>query len=282
MSLLIYIIFLGLVQGFTEFLPISSSGHLAILENIPYFSECTNLLENKISLLAFNIVLHMGTLLAVIVYWFKDLVAIARQFFNDIKLRNFKGEGVKTITVIFFALLPVLIIPFVKDRVESFVHNIKIVSIFFIANGFILIASNIWYKKKSNQQSKKISEMNWKNGLFIGVFQAIAVLPGISRSGSTISAGLLQNIGGVSSVKFSFLISIPVLAAAALLEGWEVRNSLQFSKDSIPLLFAGAFAAFIAGIISSRLLEWIGKTVNFLPFGIYTILLGLVFLGINL
>jgi len=282
MSLLIYIIFLGLVQGFTEFLPISSSGHLAILENIPYFSQCTDLLENQISLLAFNIVLHMGTLLAVIVYWFKDLIAIAKQLFNDIQLRNFKGEGVKTITVIFFALLPVLIIPFVKDQVESFVHNIKIVSIFFIANGFILIASNIWYKKKNNQESKKISEMNWKNGLFIGVFQAIAVLPGISRSGSTISAGLLQKIEGVSSVKFSFLISIPVLAAAALLEGWEVRNSLQFSKDSIPLLLLGALAAFIAGIISSRLLEWIGKTVNFLPFGVYTILLGLFFLGINL
>lgn len=274
MNTLFFIIVLGLVQGFTEFLPISSSGHLAFLENLEYFKEHSAEVSENISLLGLNVLLHIGTILAVLLFWQKDILELAKSFFSNIRSKKWKGDGFKTVSLVFYSLIPVMIVPFIKHYVENATANMKIISILFIVNGTLLIVADRIYKRRGHKHND-ISHMDKKSALYIGIFQTLAVFPGISRSGSTITAGLLFGLNGRDSVKYSFLISIPVLIAAAFLEGCEIHTTVGLF-NSIPWewLISGIIASFSAGIISMKFLVWLGKKTIFYPFGIYTILLG--------
>ena len=274
MEILLFIIFLGLTQGFTEFLPISSSGHLALFENLPVFQNMIPILEAQYSLLAFNVILHMGTISAVIYYWRKDLIQIITDFFSDLRNRRY-GEGMSITMKIGLTTLPVLCVPFFKDFIDDTIHSISWISLFFILNGFLLIFSHwirIW---KKDRPTKDMNGITYMNALVIGIFQVFAVFPGISRSGSTITAAILQNVNGESSVKYSFLISIPVLIGAALFEIKAIGFAEVFSPDArLDWILIGLISSFIAGLISLKVLVWLGRKVMFYPFGIYTLVLG--------
>ena len=276
MNTIIFIIFLGFIQGVTEFLPISSSGHLALMENLPFFHQYSAEISREFSFTAFNVILHLGTLSAVIIFWKKDLLEILFQILEDLKKGNFNGKGIKKILIISISLIPVLLIPFIKEHIEYTIHSLKWVAGFFILNGTLLIVSHQLPKAYRKKEAKThFLELSNKSALMIGIFQAIAVLPGISRSGSTITAGLISGLNGKESVRYSFIISIPVLLAAAIFESMEIGRSETGNQPfHWDWLLVGFLSSFTSGYLSLKALVWIGKKTMFYPFGVYTILLG--------
>lgn len=275
MSAYLFIIFLGLVQGFTEFLPISSSGHLALLENIPYFHDMSAEIEKEFSLLTFNVILHIGTILAVLIFWRKEIIEIVLGFFKSLISKDFSTKEFLTAKAIIFATFPIVIVLLIKEYVDQATESLGALSILFIYNGLLLIVSDALFHRKKEQAKKEITQLDLKDSLIIGFFQVSAVFPGISRSGSTITAGLLRGLPGPEAVKFSFLMSIPVLVAAAALELYELTKTGAPGSMRFDWILAGLSSSFLAGILSLKALVWLGKKVLFYPFGIYTIMLGI-------
>lgn len=275
--MILFSIFLGILQGLTEFLPISSSGHLALVENIAVFREYKEILQSHVSLLTFNIVLHTGSLIAIIFYYRKPLLQLWDGFFTALKTKNFKGESIHYIWLLFWATVPVLSVPFYKHIVEQVTENLHVISTLFVVNGIlILVAQVIQRFLKKRQEEKTMQQGRWYNALLPGLFQLAAVFPGISRSGSTISGTIIQNIKGEDAVQFSFLMSIPVLLAAILLEGKDISANIGNGAEIGIWIFLGFIFSFLSGWFSLKLLTWIGKKMLFFPFAVYTILLGIV------
>ena len=180
---LIQEIVLSIVQGITEWLPISSSGHLAIFQNLFGFQN-----------LAFDVFLHLVSIFAVIIIFWRDIL----------KLLNInKQENLKYIGLIIIGIIPAGIVGFLfKHQIESFFSNLFYLGIFFMFSGII-----IYLTKFSSVRKDK---PGFFDSIFIGVFQAIAILPGVSRSGATISSGLFRGVRKDEAVKFSFFMAIPV------------------------------------------------------------------------
>jgi undecaprenyl-diphosphatase len=284
MSEVISSIILGIVQGATEFLPVSSSGHLAAIENSPFIHSLLEGLFNEVNQLQFNLILHAGTLLAIVLYYKQEIWNL---IINTITILSGKHaqvsyESKQLILAIILATIPALSVPLYKDVVEQATETMLAISIAFIVNGLFLITAEYVKKRKTIKQADLIS-ISIKAALLIGVFQCIAVFPGISRSGSTISMALLLGISPSQAVKFSFLISLPVLSGALLLESKNVLTNTSISTEALIFPIIGSIAAFIVGLLSLKALTWIGRKASFTPFGIYTIVLGtlLIITGVN-
>ena len=239
----------GVVQGITEFFPVSSSGHLVIIQSIFGLKE---------SMMAFDIFLHFGTMLAVIIFFHKD---IANLFRNDTKALKF----------LIIATVPTFIIAFImKKTAESFFSTPRFVGIFLAVTGVFLIISSLFAMRW--KMMKKTRPIGTANSLLIGVAQGISVLPGISRSGATIGIALISGIDEASAIKFSFLLSLPVILGANLLKVREIYGTLISTE--MPAFMIGALAATVTGILAIKLLFGILKRNLFFLFGIYCILVG--------
>lgn len=275
-----FIIFLGVIQGLTEFLPISSSGHLALIQNLDFFREYSKEVERFFSLLQFNIFLHFGTLMAVFIYWRKDIINLIRHFFQSLFKKDYENISFKESIGVIIGTIPVLLVPLYKDFVENSASSLYFISAFFIFNGFLLSITDLAIVKKNTQRNTKdLSKLKFYEYLIIGFFQIMAVFPGISRSGSTISAGLILKMKGEDAVRYSFLLSIPVLVAANLLE---LKDLSQIDNIRMDYLLTGLLASFLAGLFSIRILVWLGKKLIIYPFGLYTLLLGVWILAVYL
>lgn len=268
--------FLGIVQGLTEFLPVSSSGHLAITESSPILHEALSQLFSSINPLQFNIILHAGTLLAVLWYFRIDIFELTKNgfFLVSKKSHQVEEQNKRLIYAIILATVPAATVPLYKSYVEEATTSTFAVSIAFILNGLFLIFSES--RRKNISSEDQANFVKPAVALLIGFFQCIAVFPGISRSGSTISIAMLLRVKPAEAVRFSFLISIPVMVAAILLEMKALITQEQLGASSIIPALLGALIAFFTGILSLKLLTWIGKKASFTPFGIYTLLLGLL------
>ncbi|RME92776.1 MAG: undecaprenyl-diphosphate phosphatase, partial [Candidatus Hydrogenedentota bacterium] len=204
-------------------------------------------------------------------------------FFRGDLIRLIKKIGTpsperKLFIYLILGTIPLLLIPFYKDFVEKTVNSITAIGIFFLVNAFILfMGERIKRKHKYRLVTEEIyrtDEAKWYKPFMIGFAQLLAVFPGISRSGSTISTALAFNFSGIEAVRFSFLLSIPALLGAT---GLEVKDLLESGNISaIPWLWIviGTLSSFVAGLLSLKLLMWIGKKLLFYPFAIYTFLLG--------
>lgn len=241
-------VLLGFVQGLTEFLPVSSSGHLAIAQHFLGFKEAN---------LAFDTFLHFGTLLAVIIFFWKDLLKL--------KIKNWLIIGVGTIPAVFAGLL-------IKDYIEGIITSTLLVAGFLIVTGIVNLVSD-----KKLEQKETTTEITFKNAFIIGLFQAVAIIPGISRSGSTLFGGLLQKIDRKEAFKFSFFLSIPAILGATLLQGLDV---LEIGLNGVsPLLYlVGAITAFITGISSLKVFKYIIEKARLEIFGWYCISAGVIVL----
>ncbi len=216
--------FIGIVQGLTEFLPVSSSAHLVFMH------ELTGFAPN----LAFDTILHMGSLVAVVVYFWNDIVQMVRSFFSslmDIPRRQFK-KGIredqfkKLAWFILIGTIPAgLAGVFFKDFFESLFSDITAVAFFLIITGFLLWGSERISKRTENKSGLK--EMTVKNSLIMGTAQAFAIAPGISRSGATISAGLFLGMERELAARFSFLLSIPAILGAALVQVKDISYGIR-------------------------------------------------------
>jgi undecaprenyl-diphosphatase len=241
---------IAIIQGLTEWLPVSSSGHLVLAEKI----------FNQSPSLTFQVALHFGTLMSVFVYFGKDITDILQ----DILRLRFKTENGKLGIYLIIATIPATIAGLLlKDLVTSILNNLTITAISFAITGIILIIASLPSKTKS-------TSLNIKNSLFIGMAQIFTLLPGISRSGTTISAGLLSGLKEKTALKFSFLMSIPIIFGA---------NILIIGNQTLPpeLIWA-TLVSFLVGLATLHILykHILTNRKNLRWFGAYTLLLALI------
>jgi undecaprenyl-diphosphatase len=206
-SPLLQALFLGILQGLTEFLPISSSAHLIL---VPWFSGWQDSLVDS---LTFDVALHAGTLVAVLWYFWRDWIDLTQGFFRLLKRGRVVDFQERLILYILLATIPAGIAGFLLQKtVESSFRNPALIVLPLVLVSFLMIFAE--YRKHS---SRPLENLNLKDAMIIGVVQAIALLPGVSRSGITITAGLLQGYRREAATRFSFLLSTPAIAGASLL-----------------------------------------------------------------
>lgn len=229
---------LGLLQGLTEFLPVSSSGHLIL----------ASLAMNVEPSLSFELALHVATLLAVIIYYRKSLISLLRHPFN---VKNLYLIGATAITAVFALAL--------RDFADL-MQNGELLPFFFIATAGILIVGNFFKTKKSN---------GILSCVFVGVAQGIAVIPGLSRSGLTVAAGMMSGKTKEESTENSFLLSIPVVTGSALIE---IMSHPLTNVQPLPLTI-GLVTAFISGLLALKIFAFVNKKASPAVFSVYLIAL---------
>jgi len=244
-------IFLGIVQGLTEFLPVSSSGHLVFFQSLFGIEEPP---------VFFDVMLHLGTLLAVVIYFWTDIWKIA-QGIGTISKREKKGKPeVKLFLWIVLATIPTgLMGILLKDWFESLFSKPQWVG------GMLLITGSVlWLTRWVNKEGRPLEQMRWFDSIIIGIAQGIAIIPGISRAGSTISTGLFLGLDRELSGKFSFLLSIPAILGATLLEFRKTNVGQELWATLI-----GTAIAFGVGILSLTFLMKIIRVGKLFGFSYY-------------
>ncbi len=275
MKILEYII-LGIVQGFSEFLPISSSGHIKLFQ---YFFNYTGE-EN----LFVSVMLHLGTLVAVFIVYHKLIGELIVEFFSSVKeictgkftFKNMNpARRMLVMIILATSLLGLMIVPLgeysLKDYIEMLngCESIIPLGFCFLVTGVVLIITFILTKRQQHPREGATV----KDALIIGGAQCVATISGISRSGSTMAAGLLCGLSREYMVKFSFIMSMPAILAAALSDAKDaISGTIQV--DMIPLL-CGIVAAIIAGIASIKMIEWLIRKDRYNLFGYYCLALGI-------
>lgn len=271
--IIFYAALLGLVQGVAEFLPISSSGHLALLENI---LGDTGMMELDGSAF-FNILLHLATLVAVIIAYRKDIVDIVFEV-GDMAGDLFHGRGLsargrptrRLIYMILLSTVPLfLIVPF-KDRIESLNSIPWFIGAALIVTGVLLAIADHLPRGKKTERT-----MTWLDALIIGIAQAFATVPGLSRSGTTISAGMARGLKRTFAVRFSFLMSLVSVAGAAVLEVMDVLEE-GINMAMLPAYAVGMVVAGVTGYLSIRLLQRIVQKGRFGGFAYYCWFVGVI------
>ncbi|HUS69230.1 MAG TPA: undecaprenyl-diphosphatase UppP [Anaerolineae bacterium] len=254
---------LGIVQGATEFLPVSSSGHLVL---VPW------LLHWESMGLAFGALLHLGTLVAVVAFFWRDLWQLVVAGLLSVKERSLAGDPVrKTAWLIVLGSLPAALLGFtLEDFFESLFGRPVWVGILLVVTGTLLAASERWSRRKL-----EMTELGWVEALVVGLGQAVAIAPGISRSGATISAGLWRGLRREAAARFSFLLSVPIILGAGLFELKDVFDAPMVSDSPLTLAVGFASAA-VSGFLSIRFLLRYLQTRSLYPFAIYCWAGGLV------
>lgn len=274
MSLLSAIL-LGLVQGVTEFLPISSSGHLAIAEQLLKFNGASNVPE------FFDVLLHLGTLFAVFVAYWQDIKDMVAEFFigvRDIARRSTPTPvppARRMILLIIVATLPLFVILPVQDKVEALSGSLTFVSLALIATGFLLYASDRVPKGRKTAKNATLID-----ALAVGIGQAIATCPGVSRSGTTIAVGCFMGFERSFAVRFSFLMSIPAILGANILSLKDAVAAGIIWAD-VPMYLVGVAVAAVSGYACIRLLKMIAAKGKFGAFAYYCWAVGLVTFILN-
>jgi len=263
----------GIIQGLTEFLPVSSSGHLALYQH--YFGE------SESSGLFFSAILHLGTLLATFIAFRKDIIALLKEAGSMIA-DLFKGKLFKTkmnperrmiVMLIISCLVLVPCIP-LKDTIAM------VSTTYMIALGCLFLYTSLilFLSDKCVKGTKTAGDITWKNALTVGIFQAIALFPGVSRSGSTISGGLFSGFTRDTAVKYSFILGMPTILAGCLLEFKDAISESEQFGSVLPYIVGFAVSA-VVGICAIKMVNWIVKSNKFTIFSIYTLLLGLTIIG---
>ena len=227
---IIQAIILGIVQGFAEFLPISSSGHLLLLQNI---------FGIEYNLLTFSVILHMGTLIPVLIVYFDEIIILIKNPFQ------------KTTFLLVLGTLPtVIVVLLFGDIIDELFESANFLALGFVVTGILLLITDY-----SENGKKKNADITYKDALFVGFVQAVAVTPGISRSGSTIAGAISRGIDRKSAAKFTFLLSIPAVLGAIVLE---IRHIIVGTTDVLTFevvpMTAGFFASMISGYLAIKIM----------------------------
>ena len=271
-------ILLGLIQGVAEFLPISSSGHLALFQ---HFFAMENVEESQ---MFFTVLLHFATLIAVCVYYWQDIIDMIREFFlgiRDLASRGRRGReklppARRLVLLIIVATLPLFVVLPIKDLVEGAMSNVTFVSFALLATGFILFFSDRMARGRKTERTATVLD-----ALLVGCAQALGTLPGISRSGITISAGMLRGYDRTFAVRFSFLMSLPAVFGATLLE---LIDAVQAGIDTslLPVYLVGMLVAGVVGYFAIRLVNLLAGKGKFGAFAYYCWAAGAISLAASL
>jgi undecaprenyl-diphosphatase len=258
---------MGIVQGLTEFLPVSSSGHLII---VPYLAGWH---DPFITSLAFSVMLHIGTLVALLVYFRADWLRLVPAGFATIRDRSFNGDSDRRLAwLIAVATVPALVIGVaLNDVVESRFREVGLVALMLVVGGAIL-----WLAERRGTRRLLAIDLTFPKAIAIGFAQALALVPGISRSGISISAGLFAGLDRESAARFSFLMATPITAAAAAYETYKVVTGELGVAVQVGPLVAGMLASLVSGIIAIAFLLRFLRTRSTDIFVAYRIVLAAV------
>ena len=263
-------IVLGLVQGLTEFLPVSSSGHLSILNNL--FGMTTTADGH----LFFDVLLLLGTLLSVCISYWEDIVAMFFEVLGFVNIGPLAGErrarypSARLFFMIVLATLPLFLILPVKDMLERLFYNN-----FFVGVALVLTGCVLYVADKMKEGKKTVGSMTVWDALIIGLCQCVAVIPGLSRSGTTITAGIATGLRRDFAVKFAFLMSIPSVLGANILS---IADAVSEGIDAslVPIYLVGMAVAMLSGIAAISLLKYIAKKGKFGGFAYYCWVVGVL------
>lgn len=233
---------LGLVQGLTEFIPVSSSGHLVFLHHLMGVTE---------SGLAFDVALHGGTLVALLMYFRKDIVELLSSLAK-------KSEKTRLAWLLIVATIPAAVFGFLlEDLAESSFRSVRLVSVTMLVFGVVMLLTERYYKSRTKHLL--LEQVTLKEAMAMGFAQALALVPGVSRSGSTITAGLLAGLNHVAATRFAFLLGIPITAGAILKVCTEDGFAQQVANDRAVFL-VGIVTALISGLLAIRfMLKYLSK-----------------------
>lgn len=258
-------VLLAILQGFTEFLPISSTGHLVFAQQLLRIRDP--------QIMTFDIFVHFGTLLSVVMIYWKDLLQMIKAFFNTLanfilNKENKSSEDFNLGIYIIIGSIPAGLVGIIfHDQIEEAFTDPKLVAMNLVVTGLVLFLTRLVKSK----QEKKIGIIS---SFFIGCAQAVAILPGISRSGLTMSVALYFKTPPVQAARFSFLLSVPVIAGAAMLEGIDLlKNGTSFEFMQ---LFIGVFVSAAAGFFAIKLLLRIMERGKFNLFAFYCLIVGIL------
>ena len=236
-------ILLGLVQGLTEFLPVSSSGHLVIFQKLIGLPE---------HMLAFDIAVHMGTLFSVFVVYRQQILQVIYDLIKFLKTKNL-NRGANLFLMVFIGSIPTAIIGFtLKDMFERLFQSLFAVGIFLFITGLILLFTRnkqMADKKDDFFSLEGLENLKWWHALVIGTAQGGAIAPGISRAGSTIATGILVGLSRKTASLFSFMLSIPAILGATLLEFKDIEH---WSPEFVTIMSVGFVSAFVFGLIGLK------------------------------
>ncbi len=262
----IQVVVLAVLQGFTEFLPISSSAHLILLPLLVAWPDQG---------LAFDVAVHVGTLLAVLAYFRRDLMRMCRDWLRSLAVRHRVGDS-PWVWYLLVGTVPVGLCGLALNAVGT--QGLRSVSV--IASTTIFFALLLWWSDRFNRGTRGDDQIGWRDVLIIGAAQALALIPGTSRAGITITAGLALGLKRESAARFSFLLSIPVVALAGLLKALEAWSSQ--APVAWDAMFAGTMISFVCAYATIHFFLKLVERVGLTPFVVYRLLLGVVLLAFAL
>jgi undecaprenyl-diphosphatase len=233
---------LGLIQGLTEFIPVSSSGHLVIFHHLLGVNETG---------LAFDVALHAGTLIALVAYFWKDIWQLLRALFKH-------NHKTRLAWLLIAATVPAAVIGYLlESAAESSFRSIKLVSLTMLTFGLVMLLAEHYYKNRKHHTA--LENVTLKESMAMGFAQALAIVPGVSRSGSTITAGLLTGLDRVSATRFSFLLGIPITFGAILKVFTEASFASQVKNEQM-VFVVGVITALLSGLFAIRfMLKYLSK-----------------------
>ena len=257
---------LAIIQGLTEFLPVSSSAHLILPSALLGWEDQG---------LTFDVAVHLGTLLAVLAYFWRDLWTLLLAWLQSLQGRHSNDSRLAwyLIAVTIPAAIAGLLL---EDFVESGARSILIIATTSITFGLLLFAADR-HSSRAEDGHRQIWQLSWRQVMFIGFAQALALIPGTSRSGVTMTAALFCNLGRREAARFSFLMAIPIIAASGLLRSVDLLSGNDAGFDPMLLVWAVSLSAIVAWLCIHYFLKLIER-IGFLPFVCYRLALGLLLL----
>jgi undecaprenyl-diphosphatase len=237
---IVHAIIIGIVQGLTEFLPVSSSAHLILLPRVLGWDDAL------INSSTFVVMLHMGTLAALLVYFWRDVIDLLRAFWALLRERSFGDDPNRKLSlVLLLTIIPAALFGLVfEDWIDAFFYDAIIVIPFILVVG----AAMLWLAERIGTRDRDIEQSNFGDAAVIGVAQALALFPGISRSGITIAAGLARGLKRDAAARFAFLMGIPIIGGAGL---WKARTIVSGEAGDVDI------AALAAGVIAAAISGWL-------------------------
>lgn len=269
----LHAILMGLIQGLTEFLPVSSSGHLVLTSSLyKFFTDKEFIIQNSQEVV-FDMILHVGTLIAVMIYFRKEIFQILSEFFKALKTKDFSSVEAKLgLYIILGTICTVFVAYPLKDFSETLINSPFVVCCILILTGFILFLGEFVSKHLKN----KNGELNFKTAILLGLAQGLAAFPGLSRSGTTISVGLMCGLDRVKCARYSFLLSLPIIICASIFYPLLEVDMAEFATYSWLPILAGFLVSAISGYFCIKyFLKFLNKySMN--VFAIYCVIIGIL------
>ncbi len=269
---LLQAVLMGIVQGLSEFLPISSSAHLVFTSNFYKVFKGIEIVQHSNEEVFCDIMLHFGTLIAVLIFFRKDILAILKALWEAVKTKDFSARDAKLgLYIIIGTIITIILALPMQEFAEKLVFTPEIVGVLLVATGILLFSAE--YFSKHHQKN---NEMTLKNAILIGLAQGLAVLPGLSRSGWTIATGLFSGLDRVTAARYSFLLSIPIILGASMLYPVikiDLHEALTYNWIAI---FWGTVASGVVGYLCIKYFMKFLAKFSLAIFGYYCVIVGLL------